>query len=53
MLWKLLRQDWSETALGEAFARLKIAREIRAEALGVQQWAALTAMLTSREESRA
>jgi 16S rRNA (adenine1518-N6/adenine1519-N6)-dimethyltransferase len=53
MLWKLLRQDWSETALGEAFARLKIAREIRAEALGVQRWAALTAMLTSREESRA
>lgn len=46
MMLKLLKQDWSEENLGRAFDRLQLSPQVRAEALSLDQFVALTAELT-------
>jgi 16S rRNA (adenine1518-N6/adenine1519-N6)-dimethyltransferase len=50
MLLKLLRQDWPIVDLERAFQRLGLAKEVRAETVSVEQWAALTVMLAAGQE---
>ncbi len=52
MLLKLLRQDWPRVDLERTFQRLGLAKEIRAETVSVDQWAALTVLLAASQEPR-
>ena len=52
MLLKLLRQDWPESAVEQAFCDLGLASGIRAERVGIEQWAALTESLDTSGERR-
>jgi 16S rRNA (adenine1518-N6/adenine1519-N6)-dimethyltransferase len=45
MMMKLLKTDWPETALAEAFARVGLSPQARAETVSVQQFVALTSLL--------
>ncbi len=45
MMWKLLKARWPEAALAEAFARAGIDPQARAESVGLEQFARLTAAL--------
>jgi 16S rRNA (adenine1518-N6/adenine1519-N6)-dimethyltransferase len=47
MMHKLLKADWPEQMLTNAFAELGISRMIRAEALSIEQFAELTRRLTA------
>ncbi|MCL4176250.1 MAG: ribosomal RNA small subunit methyltransferase A [Verrucomicrobia bacterium] len=50
MLLKLLRQDWPIIDLERTFQRLGLAKEVRAETVSVEQWAALTVLLAAGQE---
>jgi 16S rRNA (adenine1518-N6/adenine1519-N6)-dimethyltransferase len=45
MMLKLLKADWPEAALAQAFAAAGLSLQTRAEKLSVQQFAALTSLL--------
>jgi 16S rRNA (adenine1518-N6/adenine1519-N6)-dimethyltransferase len=47
MMMKLLKQDWPKEQLDAAFAELKISPQERAEKLGLEQFVALTKMLSN------
>ena len=47
MMLKLLKQDWPEPALSSALAILGLEANVRAERLSLEQFVALTKMLTS------
>ncbi|MBU6409898.1 MAG: ribosomal RNA small subunit methyltransferase A [Verrucomicrobia bacterium] len=48
MLFKLLKSDWPESSLNEAFAALKASPRERAEKLSLQQFARLTEILAEK-----
>jgi 16S rRNA (adenine1518-N6/adenine1519-N6)-dimethyltransferase len=52
MLLKLLRQDWPAAGGETAFQTLGLAREVRAEMVSVEQWAALTECMPPIKERR-
>ena len=45
MMFKLLKEDWPEDKLKEAFARLELSEQIRAEELGLTEFVKLTSLL--------
>jgi 16S rRNA (adenine1518-N6/adenine1519-N6)-dimethyltransferase len=45
MMFKLLKQDWSQARLAEAFQALNLSPQIRAEATSLEQFIALTKIL--------
>ena len=47
MLLKLLKRDWAERKLAEAFERLGIAPESRAESIGLEQFVRLAQLLAA------
>jgi 16S rRNA (adenine1518-N6/adenine1519-N6)-dimethyltransferase len=47
MMLKLLKQDWAVDKLASAFAKLKISPQERAEKLSLEQFVALTKLLTN------
>jgi 16S rRNA (adenine1518-N6/adenine1519-N6)-dimethyltransferase len=47
MMLKLLKQDWAADKLAAAFAELKISSQERAEKLSLEQFVALTKLLTA------
>jgi 16S rRNA (adenine1518-N6/adenine1519-N6)-dimethyltransferase len=49
MMLKLLRQDWAADKLADAFAELKIPPQERAEKLSLEQFVALTEILTAEK----
>ncbi len=50
MMHKLLRQEWPAERLEEAYARLNIPREVRAENVGREQFLALAQFLSEPEK---
>jgi hypothetical protein len=46
MMMKLLKQEWPAEKLAEAFSRIGLSPQIRAEAVTLQQFVGLTACLT-------
>jgi len=47
MMLKLLKQDWPPDRLNAVFGQLKLARQVRAEELSLEQFVALTNLLTT------
>jgi 16S rRNA (adenine1518-N6/adenine1519-N6)-dimethyltransferase len=47
MMFKLLKEDWPEQRLAAAFGGLGLSHQVRAEALGLEQFTKLTTMLNS------
>ncbi len=45
MMFKLLKEDWPKEMLADAFERLKLSQQARAEVLGIQQFIDLTNLL--------
>ena len=45
MMFKLLKADWPETLLMKAFAEASLSPQVRAEAVSVEQFVALTSLL--------
>ncbi len=51
MMWKLLRTIWTEETLAPAFAAAGIAREARAEAVGLEQFVVLAHQLPANSST--
>jgi 16S rRNA (adenine1518-N6/adenine1519-N6)-dimethyltransferase len=47
MMLKLLKEDWPEQRLADAFGALNLSPQVRAEVLGLEQFTKLTAILNS------
>jgi 16S rRNA (adenine1518-N6/adenine1519-N6)-dimethyltransferase len=47
MMFKLLRNDWPQKSLEEAFERAKLPAQVRAEAVSLEQFVLLARMLSA------
>src|SRR5207248_2288017 len=47
MMWKLLKTDWPESALHQAFEREHLSPQVRAEKVTLEQFVGLTRSLTA------
>jgi 16S rRNA (adenine1518-N6/adenine1519-N6)-dimethyltransferase len=49
MMLKLLKNDWPQQWLAKAFKKLQLSEQIRAEKVGLEQFAQITAMLSAEK----